>query len=212
MSYMSEIISPQSWGGQIMAKRQKEAALARYYANPNYCKQCHKMIEPREGKQVSETRVKSFCDKHCSGLFNNKLGNPSRFKQGNQHAKKKPFNCKSCGEVIKHEDRSGKSRKHAECLYLKSKEYLIKRKCEVSRTSIAKHARIIAKPKGKACIICNYNKHVDACHIKPVSDFDDNISVKEINHPDNLTLLCKNCHWEFDTGILIINDFKSLTK
>ena len=52
------------------------------------------------------------------------------------------------------------------------------------------------------CYICGYNKHVEVCHIKPVSEFNDSITIQEINSLDNLVGLCPNCHWEFDNGML----------
>lgn len=52
------------------------------------------------------------------------------------------------------------------------------------------------------CRICGYSKAVDVCHKRPVSDFPDDTPVKDINHIDNLTCLCKNCHWELDHDLL----------
>ena len=57
------------------------------------------------------------------------------------------------------------------------------------------------------CQVCKYSKHVDLAHIQAVASFDkDTAKLKEINHPDNLLVLCKNCHWEFDNGLLKIED------
>lgn len=53
-----------------------------------------------------------------------------------------------------------------------------------------------------SCQVCGYNKHVEVCHIKPISKFDHSSLISEINHPDNLYILCPNCHWEFDNNIL----------
>jgi len=38
------------------------------------------------------------------------------------------------------------------------------------------------------------------CHIKAVSDFDENTPIVIINSIDNLMALCPNCHWEFDNN------------
>lgn len=54
------------------------------------------------------------------------------------------------------------------------------------------------------CRVCGYNKHVELCHIKPLNKFDDSDLLKEINSPNNIVVLCPNCHWEFDNGILIL--------
>ncbi len=57
------------------------------------------------------------------------------------------------------------------------------------------------------CANCNYNKHVEVCHIKGISDFPDDAQVKEINHVDNLRYLCRNCHWELDNGLINPQNF-----
>ena len=43
------------------------------------------------------------------------------------------------------------------------------------------------------------------CHIKPLADFPDMATTAEINHPDNLLWLCRNHHWEFDHGLLVLD-------
>jgi hypothetical protein len=57
----------------------------------------------------------------------------------------------------------------------------------------------------KCCKNCGYDKHVEACHIKSISSFDLDITIKEINDISNLVFLCPNCHWEFDKGKLNLN-------
>lgn len=73
-----------------------------------------------------------------------------------------------------------------------------------ARSSIQKLAREIfkyynEKPK---CAVCGYSNHVEVAHIKAVSEFDDNTTIKEINSIDNIIGLCPNHHWEYDNGIL----------
>ncbi len=58
--------------------------------------------------------------------------------------------------------------------------------------------------KPKACLICNYDYHFDVCHVKDVYQYSDDALIREVNHIDNLVALCKNHHWEFDTGKLSI--------
>ena len=50
----------------------------------------------------------------------------------------------------------------------------------------------------KVCEHCGYDKHVELCHIKPVSSFPETAMVSEVNDLTNLIALCPNCHWEFD--------------
>ena len=55
------------------AKAQRERALRDYYASPNYCKYCNKIIFTEPGKKVSETKAKQFCDHTCAATFNNNV-------------------------------------------------------------------------------------------------------------------------------------------
>lgn len=59
-------------------------------------------------------------------------------------------------------------------------------------------ARQVTKNRPQVCSSCGYNKHVEVCHIKPISSFDETTLLSTINAEDNLKLLCPNCHWEFD--------------
>lgn len=52
------------------------------------------------------------------------------------------------------------------------------------------------------CQFCGYNKHVELCHIKDISSFNDDATLEEINGEKNLLVLCPNHHWEFDSGLL----------
>ena len=73
-----------------------------------------------------------------------------------------------------------------------------------ARSAIQKIARTNfkeANPNPK-CSICGYSNHVEVAHIKPVNEFDDSATVREINSLSNLIGLCPNHHWEFDNGIL----------
>lgn len=66
---------------------------------------------------------------------------------------------------------------------------------------IREHARKIAKMNGLdklPCKSCGYSKHVEICHIKSISEFEDNSLISEINDIKNIIQLCPNCHWEFD--------------
>lgn len=56
------------------------------------------------------------------------------------------------------------------------------------------------------CAYCSYSKHIDICHIKQISSYSPDTPVSEINDIDNLIGLCKNHHWEFDHGMLTIEE------
>jgi hypothetical protein len=73
-----------------------------------------------------------------------------------------------------------------------------------ARSAIQKNARSVyfdntISPK---CEKCGYTHHVEVAHIKPVSEFSETATIREINSIDNLIGLCPNHHWEYDNGIL----------
>ena len=75
-----------------------------------------------------------------------------------------------------------------------------------ARTSIRKNAyKVFSRqnPNPK-CAICGYKYHIEIAHIKAVSDFDDDATIREINSITNLIGLCPNHHWEYDNGIITI--------
>lgn len=57
------------------------------------------------------------------------------------------------------------------------------------------------------CTVCGYRLHVELAHIKPLKDFDLKSKLSDINDESNNLALCPNHHWEFDNGLLEINDF-----
>lgn len=73
-----------------------------------------------------------------------------------------------------------------------------------ARSSIRKIAKDVYFEHNKhaKCEICGYDKHIEVAHIKAVSEFDDDVTIREINSIGNLIGLCPNHHWEYDHGIL----------
>jgi hypothetical protein len=79
--------------------------------------------------------------------------------------------------------------------------------------SLRQRSRSIAKKTyTMACPICNYDGHVDVCHIRGLSSLPDETTVEEASGLNNFTLLCKNHHWELDNGLISFSDIPPLTK
>lgn len=76
-------------------------------------------------------------------------------------------------------------------------------------TKIRRHARYKCDKIGllKKCQRCDYDKHVEVCHIKSISSFDENTDIDVVNDLSNIIVLCPNHHWEFDN-----QNFKSKRK
>lgn len=66
----------------------------------------------------------------------------------------------------------------------------------INARKVMKDANIV-----KECKKCGYNKYVEVCHIKAISDFPATALISEVNSLSNLMYLCPNCHWELDNGI-----------
>lgn len=137
----------------------------------------------------NETPNPKFCSRSCSVSYNNK-----------KSPKRKPeHSCPKCGQPITANKRycqicrpNNKDMTLAEAIYKKhhpSSAYAL------ART----RARAIAKKNNRTtCEKCGYNRHVEVCHKKPISSFSLSTKLSEINDNDNLIVLCRNCHWEFD--------------
>ena len=84
----------------------------------------------------------------------------------------------------------------------------LRRSLSVSRYNpIRNNARKLMEDAGieKFCFHCSYDRHVEIIHKKAVASFPDDAKLSEVNAVTNLAYLCRNCHWEFDNGILRIN-------
>jgi HNH endonuclease len=151
-----------------------------------------------------ETNNPKFCNKSCSAIWTN-----------THHKKKKLLDkfCTVCGEKIKRltfKDHSHLCDKHRDSwrfndnIPLKEIIYINHHKSSAFAL-VRSRARTIAKYlKMNKCTICGYDKHIEICHIKPISEFSKNSLVSEINSQDNLVALCPNHHWEFDSGLITL--------
>lgn len=120
--------------------------------------------------------------------------------------RKRTTTCVDCGVLI--------TRQRTRCLSCYDKTRMIlgnKTKGEIAKnkengankySQINGHARTLFRARDSKCSLCNYSKHVEVCHIRPVRSFSDETLISEINSPENIILLCPNCHWEFDHGLL----------
>lgn len=219
-------------------KQKYQQSLKNYYADPNYCEHCGKLIHPRTGQKsaISATKRKKFCNHTCASSRNNAIY-PRRtaVKEGI---------CERCGVVVEFKkQKSGnylRKRFCPTCVPLHLSELATERRNTVGfrnsgkpldnytkgelrkntrycdfRKIFSTYARNTYLRSGKplVCSHCGYSYHVDICHIKDVAKFSDDALFGEINDLSNLVALCKNHHKEFDDGVLdlegIVNDKKS---
>lgn len=75
----------------------------------------------------------------------------------------------------------------------------------MARAAIAKFARreYWRKFNSPSCEKCGYSLiPPDVAHIKPVAEFPDDATLREINNISNLCGLCSRCHLEYDAGLI----------
>lgn len=190
-------------------KDTKWRAVDAYYASPNFCCNCNKLILIRDDEQPCQTKQKKFCNHSCSASFNNKK------------VPKRRWTCNRCGlektRPSKHarvcEDCKKPSIKLGDDFTVGE----IRDRYKNSKygrmnvhTLIRDRARhLLKRLDASSCMICSYDKHVDAAHIKPIVDFDAKALISEVNALTNLLALCRNHHWELDHGLISLEEIKS---
>lgn len=189
---------------EVIKERSKKTR--EYLLNPNKCKHCQKEILPSKDIKLSATKLKIFCNKTCANIYNHY----NRIELGIKRKTRKDkivHKC-ICGNIKnKHSNICIECFSKDENRFLnRSKERVLSdyKSIEKGFIAIRKHSRYIynTSNKSKYCTVCGYDKHYEICHIKAVSEFEDNALIKEINNIDNLTALCRNHHWELDNGLL----------
>lgn len=115
-------------------------------------------------------------------------------------------------EFVKRRAELGLSKRTKKCNNCHRQPTIFSTKGEVMRDGnaltrgsvIRESARRVVNNSGRprACYVCGYSLHTEVCHIKAIKDHPDDALISDINHPDNLVILCRNHHWEFDHGHL----------
>lgn len=156
----------------------------------------------------------NYCSRECFGI-------------AKKHAPRKERTCVDCN-IKFYSKKSNKCskrfcdncRKKYENIteYLKSysiKEYLDHLNCWQNKDPSYKSSGIgvLNRKWNKdlldyACQNCNYELHIELCHITGIANFDDSATLGIVNSPNNILVLCRNCHWEFDHNLLDIKDIR----
>ena len=219
-----------------VAKKRRTRSLYAYYSSPNYCRQCGKMIVVNKSMKVCEVRKKKFCNHSCSATYTNQFAQKGRLKSFVELCNEEDFIAaynESCNYVqlgcaigysFVNSEISKKIKLRMKRLGLeeykshveepidcRTKEDLINNSSNWQswRSSIQKKARATyrSSDKPKSCVVCGYDKTYEVAHIRPVSDFNNDTTISEINHIDNLIALCPNHHWEFDNSKLNLDEY-----
>jgi hypothetical protein len=164
------------------------------------CQYCKKEFKARRNSQ-------KFCSRSCLGLNINRVVKgfvPPLCGCG----KKKYKTSKLCNECRQKTIRKKKEEKTIKSLAVLNSHPMYK------NNVIRKHAKKVMMDKkiDKICIICDYNEHVECCHIKPISKFSDDAKLKDVNAKENLIYLCPNHHWEQENKIDFVKKYKEILK
>lgn len=146
-----------------------------------------------------ETNNPKYCCRSCSAKDTNK-----KFKK-----RKLTKKCLNCGElVVSSRDKCPKCIMLTTSVLDNSTLFDIQDRLAVKgkhpswkNAVLRQHCRKVNKDRLKQCQNCGYSKHVECCHITPVSSFPLSATLQEINTPDNVYVLCRNCHWEQENGL-----------
>lgn len=176
-----------SWGNATFESTGKRLANPRCSLPELACLFCGK-------KFLSTFHGRKYCSISCSNLHN-----PRKRKSTKQKL------CKVCSKAISlrnsfcHECLSaGKHLRGGMNLAEKTLADIVYKSGPNKYGVVRCHARTITRTRPQVCERCPYTKHVETCHIKEISSFSLDALVSVINAPDNLLLLCANCHWELD--------------
>ena len=170
-------------------------------------------VRERKGKKTrpcaycsKETTNPKFCSRSCTSTYNN-LHQPERYE-----LRKKQRYCKHCGVEIPNR------RKICDDCHRKLINWDTRTIADITHKAkyqIHSHIRQRARYRYKTsnrpqcCANCGYDKHIEICHIRAISDFPTDSIISEINSPENLVALCPNCHWELDNGHLTQDEIQN---
>ncbi len=170
------------------------------------CENCGVQVT-RWASQYKRSRAnRVFCSKSCAATYNNKI-TPKR--------KKKVRCCshKDCSNLV-WKDRSTLCEEHHKGIYgwhdKSLKAYRAAKAAKGQHPSwFNSQIRAFARSHNKdlillPCANCGYGKHVELCHRIAITAFPEETPLKQVNARSNLIQLCRNCHWEFDNGLLAI--------
>lgn len=146
-----------------------------------------------------ETTNKKYCSRSCAVSVNN-INKPKRVlrnccKRCGVGIRSNVSYCKGCWAV----EGKAKDITLGEAIYDKAHR-------SSAYALVRTRARAAVKDRVRSCANCGYDKHVEVCHIRAIRDFPLTSLLSEINEDSNLVLLCPNCHWEFDNGLLALSN------
>ncbi len=150
----------------------------------------------------NETANPKFCSRSCAAIYNNKKKPKRPLKDS----------CSKCNGAIgrtswkDYRTICNDCRPRVDWSTVTLGEVRARAKYQKSARirDLARQTYFGANPNPE-CSVCGYSTHVEVCHIKPIKDHSDDISVSVVNALENLVGLCPNHHWELDNQLLTLS-------
>ena len=173
-----------SCSGKYNGRIRKRKSISKYYKNPNFCKKCGKVINIKGS--IRDTKRKVFCSQTCSSIYNNRKreSNPEKF-------------CIVCSRKI---NKGSKLYCSQEC-YNKDRKRIFIEKWLSGKISGTTKTNLLSKTirdyllnrANYKCEQCGWNKTNFVTGKVPlqIDHIDGNY---KNNRPENLRVLCPNCH------------------
>ena len=172
------------------------------------CEYCKKEFD--KPNFLIKKSKRHFCSRKCGCL------NATKLRWKNHTLLYNSCKCSKCGNYRHYKCKSTLCQRcYSENITEKNKNFTmgdIKKKHQKRKNSwysaeIRNYARIWnSHLNNTPCQKCGYYNHTEFCHIKPISQYDNETKLKIINDDSNLLILCPNHHWEFDNGFLQLKD------
>jgi len=163
----------------------KQKRIASYMDNPNSCKHCETILD-------YDNRHKKFCSSSCSASYNNL--------RREKRSTTTTWNCLNCGK--EHETVAWRVGKYCnlKCQHdFQSKERIrlwLEEDKDWERQAPQWAKKYLQELRGAGCEICGITDWNGKPIVLEMDHIDGN---HEHNHPDNLRLICPNCHSQTDT-------------
>lgn len=171
-----------------------------------------RIINPQENFKHYGTRISSFVNRISDENFIEIINSSNTWKEiGAKLGYKNQLSYNVKESIIKRCEKLGMSlvfdKKDDDIMNKTKGELFAERKnWQSARSAIRRNAREIFLEHYliHKCAICGYDKYIEVAHIKPVSEFENSATIREINSITNLIGLCPNHHWEYDNGFIKI--------
>lgn len=172
------------------------------------CKRCDKPIERTQAeldKAAAYGQTTHFCSQACAAAVNlprvRRLGPKKRPCKacGREYVKtethQSTMHCPACKRVDQYARKALQEIEDMLCNQGKHRSWVFS---AVRAKARHQHAQLLKSP----CPICAYTKHVELCHIKPITHFPKDTLISKVNERTNVIPLCRNCHWESHHGFI----------